>query len=98
MNRSLDILAFPFPSSDHEQSNVDAHVAPTKCLRNPPDAPDPLVAHVQNSDNVQQSATIRVSKCQLLLYSQPFGLGLLVELLTRGVAAAILAGARDFCL
>ena len=51
-----------------------------------------------DSDYVQQSATIRVSKCQLLLFSEPFGLGLLVELLTRGVAAAILADARDFCM
>ena len=43
----------------------------------------------------QEAATIHVSNFQLLPNSQPVELGLLVELLTRGVAQ-LAADARDF--
>ena len=53
------------------------------------------------SDHVifqQKTETIHVSWLQLLLHSQPVGLGLLVELLTNGAEhqSDILADARDF--
>ena len=46
----------------------------------------------------QETKTIHVSKFELHLYSQPVGLGLLVELLTNGVErlAGILEHVRNF--
>ena len=78
--------ALRFPSCDCEQShNFRAHQI---CLS------------YTDSDNLilqQESETVRVSNVQLLLFSQPVGLGLLVELQTSGVehSAANLAAVRD---
>ena len=97
----FDILASRLPSYDREHSSDHVLVANAEFLMYlPSDAPDLCLSYT-DSDNVilqQETETTHVSKFQLLLCSQPVGLGLLVELLTRGVehTADILPDARNF--
>ena len=75
--------AFRFPSYDYEQSKVHDHVATSEFL---------MMLHSEFDKMIlqQEIETIHASNVHLLLYSQPVGLGLLVELLTSGVESITL--------
>ena len=81
------------------KSNVRAPVATAELLLN--FQTHQICLSFSDSEKVirqQETETIHVSMFTLLLYLQPVGLGLLVQLLTSGVqhSADILADARDF--
>ena len=92
------MLSFRFPSCDCEHSSDHVFVAHAEFLMN--FRTRQICLSFTESDNVilqQATETIHASNFQHPLYSQPVGLGLLVEHLTSGAEhpTDILADARD---
>ena len=80
------MLAFRFLSCDNEQSNVRARVAIAEFLVNFR-THQICLSHTESANVIfqQETETTHVSNFQFVLYSQPVGLELFVELVTRGV-------------
>ena len=89
------MLAIRFSNYDHENSSDHALVDTAEFVMN--SRKHQICWMCTDPDSVflpPETDPLHVSKFPFLLYSQPVGLGLLVELLTSG--ADVLSNARDF--